>query len=200
MKANHAADRETELESVDTEKRNTEEAIDKASKKINDYRAEVQRKERERDDIDTNLRRLADNLAFLDLGQQIEDNEAHLVQLEDELNKIPNWENCTSDLQRCEKRKNKLLQDKAKEEGGLSTLKRQIKELEGRLREPKFKNVDEQTRHKRVEVETTLLAVQDLDRCVRATRPTIDATFSLAHLCQSPVPMLTHTTCHTGTT
>lgn len=56
------------------------------------------------------------------------------------------------------------LQARAELKGKMGTIDRQVKELAGRLKEPNYRNVKERTRKKRVELETTGCAVDDLEK------------------------------------
>jgi DNA repair protein RAD50 len=68
------------------------------------------------------------------------------------------------DLPVLEQEKSKLLTDRAENKGKAETMKRQMHDLTTRLKEPNYRGVRERARTKRIEVETTAMACEDLER------------------------------------
>jgi hypothetical protein len=68
------------------------------------------------------------------------------------------------DLPQLEADRSKLLTDRAENKGKVETVLRQVNDLSNRLKEPNYKGVRERARTKRVEVETTVMACDDLER------------------------------------
>jgi DNA repair protein RAD50 len=67
------------------------------------------------------------------------------------------------DLQRAEQEMQRVSDGRAQLIGRLTTLREQVAELEAKLEAPQFVNVEERSRRKNIEFETTQLAVADLD-------------------------------------
>ena len=166
--SNRKQGRETKLDEADGELKVQTDLIKTLTDKIDKYGDEIAEKESDRANMSQVLSTLSANIAYIDLEAQLADMKDKIVGLEDEMKKIPNSKSYQKDLDGCHEEKQALKERKAKQEGGLQQLKKQIREQEEKLKNGKMRDVTEKTRQKRVEVETTNMAVEDLDKYFHA--------------------------------
>lgn len=165
------AARQQDVASIDTELSRTQEAIEGAEQSIKDTTPRRDALNKELNSQEQTKKIVQDNL---DLRECIADRDKKAEQirrLEEKLrgdgvsgsSSGSTREDMQRELQRAEQSKQKLGNERASLSGRVIELTDQILDIETKLGNASYKNIDEKYKRKMIEYETTLVALTDLD-------------------------------------
>mmetsp|Transcript_10827 Transcript_10827/g.25333 ORF Transcript_10827/g.25333 Transcript_10827/m.25333 type:complete len:417 (-) Transcript_10827:261-1511(-) len=158
------------LEAGDAESGGLQRRIEKHRAKQTAAEAQIANADQRALEMDNVARMLRGNLQVHNLGEKVAGLETQLEAMRQALKALaetqavgPGGRKLRA-LDSCEREKSKLLQARAENKGKAATVERQSMDLGAKLKEPNYRGVAERTRKKRVELETTSMAVEDLER------------------------------------
>uniref|UniRef100_A0A7S2B1T5 RecF/RecN/SMC N-terminal domain-containing protein n=1 Tax=Octactis speculum TaxID=3111310 RepID=A0A7S2B1T5_9STRA len=138
--------------------------IEEKEKKLKDYAHQINELGVIAENEESVRRRCTDELQYHKLGRDMESVEQRISILSEEISAIVGAHDIQKLISDLESKKLALQQERSKNDGKMSSTQQQLKEIRNRLKESHFRKIHERTRLKRVEVETTVMAVEDLDK------------------------------------